>query len=66
MTIEDPVNIDGKEYTFEDLPELAQQAILRLNKVDDQLNAMNENMELLKFARDGCYNSLIRAMPPET
>jgi hypothetical protein len=62
MQPEDPINIDGKDYKFDDLPPQAQKMITFIQTVDNNLNSIDTQMQMMQITRDGCYSRLITAV----
>jgi hypothetical protein len=62
MQPEDPINIAGKDYKFDDLPPQAQKMIMFIQTVDNNLNSLDTQMQMMQITRDGCYSRLTQAV----
>jgi hypothetical protein len=62
MQPEDPINIEGKDYKFDDLPPQAQKMIMFIQTVDDSLDNFSTQMQMMQITREGCYSRLITAV----
>lgn len=60
--IQDPVNIEGVDYKFADLPPLAQKMLTYITQIDNQLDSAASQVELLQVTREGVYTKLLKAM----
>ena len=59
MQLEDPINIGGKDYNLEDLPDVTHSILQHIINIDKQLDVFDTQMAVLKMARAGFHNQLI-------
>jgi hypothetical protein len=62
MQPEDPIVIEGKSYDFDDLPPRAQQMVMFLHSIDNNLATLDTQMQMMQITREGCYSHLITAV----
>jgi hypothetical protein len=62
MQPEDPIVIEGKSYDFDDLPPRAQQMVMFLQSIDNNLTTLDTQMQMMQITREGCYSRLTTAV----
>lgn len=59
---EDPIRIGDKEYEFDKLPPRAQKMIIYMQTIDQNLDALDTQMDMMQITRSGCFSQLTELM----